>query len=615
MNQTWEQIPKNIGDNSTIEQAIDAKIVDHNNDAGAHLGADQALQSHRANEIIDHLAESVVNDKLKRTARRFVAVVDPSSVADFDTIAGAVEHARTMGGGDIYITRGTHYLSEDVYIPTTCGLVGNGIGETVIKSNSGTTRYLRLYVETSYADGYLVFYDDRNGTNTCTYNAAAGGYAAPVPGMFMRTSPAIATPMEVSGYNSSTNTLTFTTNFSGLSGEYEGEFDHGVTLTNGSSEAQLHTNNPDIYTQYYPGMSIRNTETNATYRTTGMDETGLITLAEPYTGTTGKQPCELIYLESNTINMQGITLSASSNPVKFVSAICNSTAHIESCQNVQIGSSADLGIPTMYISCLFDAGTNSNNAFGAGAHYINCVFKAGANGSYGIDTRTVGIVYGCKFLANGYVNHHWLDGKSTDTRIIGCYFESQEGETIFNKASPNPADGLKFAYNTITLENNKTLTMQIQRSVITGNRFVFSGTGGLAFNSSSSENMITNNYVVGQITDAGTNNVLNANMTTGAAQYTTLATSATACDLALNQVAQLTPNSTRTLTTTVPPKGQTRQLIILTSGTTSYTLTFGTGFKTTGTLATGTTPARYFVLDFVSTGTHLIQISRSTAIA
>jgi len=60
---------------------------------------------------------------------------------------------------------------------------------------------------------------------------------------------------------------------------------------------------------------------------------------------------------------------------------------------------------------------------------------------------------------------------------------------------------------------------------------------------------------------------------------------------------QVTPNATATFT----------------SGTTSYTMTFGTGFKTTGTLATGTVTAKTFVLNFISDGTSLIETSRTTA--
>lgn len=85
---------------------------------------------------------------------------------------------------------------------------------------------------------------------------------------------------------------------------------------------------------------------------------------------------------------------------------------------------------------------------------------------------------------------------------------------------------------------------------------------------------------------------------------------------ALNgSVVTYTPDADATLTAAVAPAGSEVSLIVLTSGTTSYTITFGTGFKSTGTLATGTTTARTFVVRFVSNGTAMLEVSRTTAMA
>jgi hypothetical protein len=97
--------------------------------------------------------------------------------------------------------------------------------------------------------------------------------------------------------------------------------------------------------------------------------------------------------------------------------------------------------------------------------------------------------------------------------------------------------------------------------------------------------------------------------------YAALAAGTTAMAFSAYNVVRVTPNATATYTTTVPPAGAICVLSILTSGTTSYTITFGSGFKTTGTLATGVTSARYFNITFVSDGTNLIETSRTVAIA
>jgi hypothetical protein len=53
---------------------------------------------------------------------------------------------------------------------------------------------------------------------------------------------------------------------------------------------------------------------------------------------------------------------------------------------------------------------------------------------------------------------------------------------------------------------------------------------------------------------------------------------------------------------------------ITTTGTSSRTLTWGTNFKTMGTLATGTTSARYFTITFVCVDSSLwVETGRTTA--
>ena len=59
----WGQLDKSQTDSEKIEEAILRLISEHNEDETAHLGAGQSLQSHKAAEIIDHLAESIVEDK------------------------------------------------------------------------------------------------------------------------------------------------------------------------------------------------------------------------------------------------------------------------------------------------------------------------------------------------------------------------------------------------------------------------------------------------------------------------------------------------------------------------------------------------------------------------
>lgn len=99
-------------------------------------------------------------------------------------------------------------------------------------------------------------------------------------------------------------------------------------------------------------------------------------------------------------------------------------------------------------------------------------------------------------------------------------------------------------------------------------------------------------------------------VTDGAA---TLANGTLALAFASKGTVQITPTATGSFTSTVPPAGTRCTLIVLTSGVTSFVMTFGTGFKATGTLTTGTVTAKTFVLQFISDGTTLIECSRTIA--
>ena len=64
--ETWGLMPKAQDDSQKIDEAIAEAIIAHEADPEAHLGEGDSLQSHRASEIIDHLAESFVGDKLEK---------------------------------------------------------------------------------------------------------------------------------------------------------------------------------------------------------------------------------------------------------------------------------------------------------------------------------------------------------------------------------------------------------------------------------------------------------------------------------------------------------------------------------------------------------------------
>ncbi len=66
MTEVWGLLQKSQSDGQTIDEAIAAAVLAHEQDPDSHLGSGESLQSHKASEIIDHLAGSVVPDKLLR---------------------------------------------------------------------------------------------------------------------------------------------------------------------------------------------------------------------------------------------------------------------------------------------------------------------------------------------------------------------------------------------------------------------------------------------------------------------------------------------------------------------------------------------------------------------
>ena len=61
---TWGDMPKNQIDPQLITEAISQAIAVHEADPESHLGSGESLQSHKASVIIDHVAGSVLADKI-----------------------------------------------------------------------------------------------------------------------------------------------------------------------------------------------------------------------------------------------------------------------------------------------------------------------------------------------------------------------------------------------------------------------------------------------------------------------------------------------------------------------------------------------------------------------
>lgn len=71
----WGLLPKATDDPTTVSEEILADVDSHNTNPDAHLADGQSLTTHRASEIIDHVARSIVNDKVIEVARAYTAIL------------------------------------------------------------------------------------------------------------------------------------------------------------------------------------------------------------------------------------------------------------------------------------------------------------------------------------------------------------------------------------------------------------------------------------------------------------------------------------------------------------------------------------------------------------
>lgn len=93
-----------------------------------------------------------------------------------------------------------------------------------------------------------------------------------------------------------------------------------------------------------------------------------------------------------------------------------------------------------------------------------------------------------------------------------------------------------------------------------------------------------------------------------------LASAATVAFVPAALLTQHTPTQAETINFAAPGAfGVEIFLEIITSGASSFVVTFGTNTKTTGTLTTGTSTGKVFMIEFVSDGTNWVETGRTAA--
>lgn len=76
----WGNLEKSQIDPEKIEEAIARLIQAHEDDPDAHVEVGESLQSHKAAEIIDHLAKSIIGDKILEGAVDLLKLTTTKSI-------------------------------------------------------------------------------------------------------------------------------------------------------------------------------------------------------------------------------------------------------------------------------------------------------------------------------------------------------------------------------------------------------------------------------------------------------------------------------------------------------------------------------------------------------
>ncbi len=133
---TWYALGRDIFDNQTIIEEIQAELLAHNQDASAHGQSSEAVYNHRIAELLDHVSYSIYNSKMNPAARIYQAIVGPGFEADFTTIQQAIDWAHLYGGGIVHIKAGTYVQSQSLVLYSDIILEGEDDDLSVLDFNN-----------------------------------------------------------------------------------------------------------------------------------------------------------------------------------------------------------------------------------------------------------------------------------------------------------------------------------------------------------------------------------------------------------------------------------------------------------------------------------------------
>lgn len=143
----WGALPKAQDNPQTIDEAISAAILAHEEDPTAHLGDGESLEQHKANEVLDHPQASVVADKIG--ASDFIYTYNFETIDTFpDSVQLVMDYA---GNPYLYLEYG---YTPNAYVEFTQNIIPEIYDEEKIMTLGFGGRI--EYAETNL-NGYFAF--------------------------------------------------------------------------------------------------------------------------------------------------------------------------------------------------------------------------------------------------------------------------------------------------------------------------------------------------------------------------------------------------------------------------------------------------------------------------
>lgn len=509
--QTWETIPKSQDDNSLITDAIADAIDDHNNDVDAHLGDNQALKSHRAAVIIDHLAESVVNDKLKPNARTYVAIVDNDSPADYDNIEDALDYAVSLGGGTVFVRRGNYTPARQLNFRYGVDLIGEGPGETVIIRTDGVNDYMALTDGPGISVKKIMEWIFSDGSDAVEVTLPGGITTADLTGMYVDTEYGDGNILgeidaaQISFYQ--------VPDYSGTL--YDVEPKPRITGTTGSDEVYVHGWKMVDEMPSGDGYRIQDGNGFSIGYVQSYDGAGTYTLTEPLGDNVDAIGLSFGVEGERLSVIQGVTIDCAGVKEVFDVQSTQGRAFIRdsaftNCKSLFTGDASRITME----NCTFSFNTSTVSLEIAGAKVRNCQFSvAGTSACTGVGGFR-GVFENCVFssgLGSGY-NH--MSNVVFGTTFNFCEFSNFAAGTIVNSSIPGgryPSQQTKFVGCAFTNSTGASILIYGVGIIVSSTSFHLTPSNSINFHSSARGCILVGCTVYGTIGSAVTGNIYSGN--------------------------------------------------------------------------------------------------------